>query len=351
MPVKKSYPTVDLLKFLFAIMIVAIHTNLLSVNESYPAWIISSLFFRTAVPFFFAVSGFFLSSKLYNAGRDDHKKCISVTENYCSRLLIPLIFWGIVGLLLNAVSLYLAGQSVKEIIISSLQTVFYPKNAMWYLSASIIGAIILTVIYTRFKNYKSVLIVFACIGYAFLLICNNYFFITEGTFAEKIVLSYMKIFVSARNGFFLAPIYMGMGFLIGSENAKKWLREHKKLTAIGLAVGILLLAVEAMLLFKVTAFDDRGYFVSQLILTPSLIGVSLLYDIKLNLPYALLRRLSTSIYFVHATIRTVTKNILELLPWQELDNNLLLFLITAVLSISLSLISYKINNKYLNKII
>ena len=56
------YPGVDLMKYVMALMVIAIHNSALLKTLEYPeafAWLI-----RLAVPFFFIISGFFLASKL-----------------------------------------------------------------------------------------------------------------------------------------------------------------------------------------------------------------------------------------------------------------------------------------------
>lgn len=56
------YPGVDLMKYVMALAVIAIHNSALLKTLDYPevfAWLI-----RLTVPFFFIISGFFLASKL-----------------------------------------------------------------------------------------------------------------------------------------------------------------------------------------------------------------------------------------------------------------------------------------------
>lgn len=60
---EKNYDILDLIKFVFSIMIVAIHTELLP-NILYP-WL------RLAVPLFFIISSFLLFSKINKSSKDE----------------------------------------------------------------------------------------------------------------------------------------------------------------------------------------------------------------------------------------------------------------------------------------
>lgn len=55
----KEYNLIDLLKFLFAICVVGIHTNIAGNSKSTFQWYILNCVFRLAVPFFFCLFGFF----------------------------------------------------------------------------------------------------------------------------------------------------------------------------------------------------------------------------------------------------------------------------------------------------
>lgn len=206
---------------------------------------------------------------------------------------------------------------------------------MWYLLASIIGAHIIFYIYIHFKHWRRAWLVYSIFAYTFLLLNNNYNFIVVGTFLEQPFHIYRLVFVSPRNGVFLAPVYLGLGFLLRDEKAMSYLKQQKWLPLLGCIAGALLLFWEASFLFDSNGVDDRGYFISQLILIPSIVSAAMLFNIRLKLPYQILRRMSISIYFTHATIIGICRYILGLN-----DYPYVIFTIALVLSIILSLISY-----------
>lgn len=60
--IQKEYPGIDLLKYIMALAVVTIHIHALNLNIELPAMV--TWFIRSAVPFFFVVSGFFIGRKI-----------------------------------------------------------------------------------------------------------------------------------------------------------------------------------------------------------------------------------------------------------------------------------------------
>ena len=60
---KKSYTGIDGFRFLAAFFIIAIHTSPLSSFSETGDFVLTRVFARVAVPFFFMTSGFFLISR------------------------------------------------------------------------------------------------------------------------------------------------------------------------------------------------------------------------------------------------------------------------------------------------
>ncbi|MCD8014683.1 MAG: acyltransferase [Lachnospiraceae bacterium] len=337
---KKEYTTVDLMKFIFAICVVAIHTSLLNVNDSFSAWLVSSLLLRSAVPFFFVISGFFLADKIFRFDRSEKDKIRLTTKNYCRKLLPPLMVWGGVGLIIDIFSRISQGLDLMHILFYAFRTIVYPKNAMWYLLALIIGAVIITELYLRTNKWWVPWIFISIIGYTFVLLCNNYYFLIDDTAIGSVTSLYIKLCESARNGIFYSPFYIGLGFVIQNAYKKGWLLRFKKTACGGLIVGVVLILLEASLIYELPYLDDRGVFISQVILIPCIVIICLLHDIKIELPYKLMRRLSTSIYFTHRTISSVIVS----LPFYN-ENTIVLFVVTTIAAIIVALISYRINNE------
>ncbi len=345
---KKSYATVDFMKFAFAICIVALHTKLIpNSNSEYIPFIVVDLIFRPAVPFFFTVSGFFLAKKIFAVAKD---KIGEVTKKYCLRLLPMLILWGGIPFIIDFITAAANGENIKYLIVITIRAVAYPPHAMWYISASIIGAIILTFV-VRFKRWPIIWAVYSIFTYSFVLLCTNYIFLVDGTVFKDLYLhEYFRFFCSARNGVFLAPVYMGMGFILCKQHVIEWISKNKKIIMAIALIGTVMLFFEATLLFERSYADDRSHFVSYLILIPSIASISLMWDIKLPLPYMTLRKLSTSIYFLHYPVLKLL-NLLFPIIESVSYGNIILFVLTVSISIGIALLIYASKNKILNRLI
>ena len=342
---RKEYTTVDLLKFFFSICIVGLHTSLLHSDESFPAWLACSLVFRTAVPYFFIISGYFLAGKIYVIERIDRKNIRAVTRNYCNKLLPPLAFWGTLGLFIDLANQLRKGTDVRTIILYICKSFFYPRNAMWFLLALIIGTILLTELYLRVKRWYICWMCISVVGYAIVLLCNNYYFIVESTFLGNIARMFINVCSSARNGIFFAPCFIGVGFVIRADRVQKALYNHRIVIWVGMVLGVVLLLSEASFIYDLSYLDDRGVFVSQLLLVPCIAVISIMYQVKMPLPYKRLRRLSSSIYYIHRTARVAVL----LIPFYN-GNTTILFFATLLLTLLVAAVSYQMKNEKIHMI-
>lgn len=81
--------SIDLLKYLFCLCVVAIHCGTLANIDSDVGYFVTQGVFRLAVPFFFVASGYFLGSKIIR----NPENMDFMYKKYIKRLLIPLVFF------------------------------------------------------------------------------------------------------------------------------------------------------------------------------------------------------------------------------------------------------------------
>lgn len=255
---KKTYPVIDLAKFIFAFAVVTLHAKPFVNLSSTVNWYIESFFSRLAVPFFYVSSSFFLSLKIREKG-------FSVMKPYRLTLLPKLLFWGSLALILMFYPSYQESQSiVKTLLYLAKNAIFYPRGSMWFMLALIVSSIIL-----GFTLRKRIIIlpmfVTALILYAFGLICCTYNFVVDGTLVGKIVEKYLWLCISPSNGVCLF-IFMLIGYIMSSE---KIMQLSKKTTSVMFAIGMLLLIAESTVLCGKS--KQCYYFISHLILIPAMI--------------------------------------------------------------------------------
>lgn len=284
---RNVYTSIDIAKLCFAVGIVILHTSAYTVLPSVLPFVVEKGFLRLAVPFFFVVSGFFLGERM-RAG--EVKKVIL---QYVKRLLLPFIVFGTINTVLEIVKMSMnATQGIAGIVLKHV--LFYPYGALWYVSASIVGALLLWP-FIKSGKLNLGLMVGGCL-YTFALLCNNYYFVAQWVGLQHIIDRYLDIFISARNGFFVGFFMLGIGVKLSFVNVGRC-----KAGRIGWTVALwFLYMLEALSIRQLPAVDDKAYYILQLVLVPSIV----LTLMALPLPVSkrtskLCRGLSTSIYFQH----------------------------------------------------
>lgn len=184
---------IDITKFLMAILVIGIHTDPFDFNY----WLdkVFGIVTRLCVPFFFVASSYFFFNKEGRSG-----------EKYMKRLLILLIIWSLI---------YLPFDFSKLKDITLLQVFLYylwngPEHALWYLSGSLVGFVVLKSLLKLFG--QRIVTVIAVV----VLFCGC------------AITTYMPLFerissihidrVNCRNGLFYAFPYMALGMTMAKHN-------------------------------------------------------------------------------------------------------------------------------------
>ena len=331
---KENYDYIYYLKFFFCICVIGIHAQIFyNFNNTFDYVVFHSVF-RSAVPFFFVASTFFLGLKLKNKSLDDKNIIIN---KYLIRLIIPYIFWMVVSSI-KVISMLDGGLLVKIIKLIRV-ALFNPWSALWYIWALIVFLIIYKVLINIFKDKFNinVLLVISLVLYLIALLCNNYYFLIENTFMNKIINTYMNIFITPRNGI-LISIFMVLGLKL-SDIKDKFNNKNKLI--ISSIILFIILVIETLLIRNNSFLDDRSLYITFIIFIPILF--ILFTKFKSNKNTTLIRNLSTGLYFMHCPTLMLLKLFLV--------NEYALFISAIVIDTIILLVLYKINNKYINYVI
>lgn len=332
---------IDLLKFIFAIFIVAIHTTILNDFSDETNWFIMHLFFRLGVPFFFVATGYFYGIKIKSKGISKMERELEA-EKYIKRNGPSFLFWSIVALLWYG---YLLISSNKSYIILRLvrHAIFYPLGAMWFMLASMIAIYIIT----RILDKPKLLFPMFLFGYSFALICNTYYFAVLNTHLQTMVDLYMKLFISARNGLFVAPIFIWGGIWLSDDECiiKKW--DGNKLIFITVLLYIFLFFEVAYTYSKVT-LDDNSLFICLPFLSVMIFEVSKRFKVPYKHDVSLvLRNTSMALYFIHPTLNwAMGPHLLALYP-----SHVFRFIVILFLSILIWIFAKKIPYSYIRRVL
>ncbi len=331
---KRNFGYIDIVKFLFSIFIIALHTLMLDSFNSDINWYITHCVFRLAVPFFFVTAGFLYGLKILN-----NKEIDIVTNNYLKKLLYPFVFWLLVGIIPEFINTF-NGNLFLTIFNLIRKVFFYPWGALWYILALMVAVFILSRFYKRGK-FIFPIIIGSCL-YIFALISNSYYFVIDNiSIFKRVVDLYNEIFISSRNGIFVGLLFVSVGVFLAKMYKSESLFSLKKNV-------LFFLICYLVLVFEVTFIRNRAYIEdnSLFVVMPFLIFffVSILLQVSNNKKYTKLRSYSICLYLVHRPV----------IAYIGLFSNLLygvnLFIIVIVISFIICYFLINSKNKYIRLI-
>ena len=308
--VHKEYKGLDIMKFVMAIVVVAIHTRPeMSFNSSLARQIFEAIY-SLAVPFFFIASGFLLFRKISLPLTEEGEQRI---KSYLSRMCRLYLVWTIIYLPLTIYGFYLDGLSPVKAGVVFLRNILlvgenYMSWPLWYLLALIVA---IGIIYVLLKLNVTQKWIVVC-GILTALVGLGLDYCRENAYLQPITDLYFAIFVKTRNGFFEGFLFVALGMLC--SNLK---RISSSALVTLLFVGILGMLYQVPLSKSMVVCAIFG---AALCVKAS--GVS-------NEVSAKLRNVSTIVYFTH---------MLFISPIIMLDlttEGFILFAISIVLSVLL----------------
>lgn len=227
-----EYRTIDILKFIFSMLIPLLH---ISFNNSKIIYVISQYISRIGVPFFFATSGLFLYISIKKRGKT------VAFKRYFKHIGIMLSFW----LTLYLIPILYINPVVKDFGIKVF--IFQTPAYLWYLSALLLASFLFS--YVERGKY-----VLAVILYAFgVLFCDSYNCVMRmNVLTNQILVNYISMFLTSVNGLFFGFPLMCVGELVLKRNEQT--AKHSRNDVIKCIIG---------LLFSLMCYCVEVYFVRQ----------------------------------------------------------------------------------------
>lgn len=251
---KKEYIGIDVFRLIAAFLVVAIHTSPLASYSETGNFILTRIIARSAVPFYFMTSGFFLLSG--HAWRDGRLRAF-VKKTVC--------IYGAAIVLYLPVNIYNGYFGMDTLLPNMIKDIVFDGTLyhLWYLPASVIGAVIAWYL-VRERNYQRALAA-AFVLYLIGLFGDSYYGISaEIPFLRGFYELIFQVSDYTRNGIFFAPLF----FILGGIAADKPAAICRKMTFWGDVCGFLissaLLFGEGMALhyYKVQRHDSMYLFLA-----------------------------------------------------------------------------------------
>lgn len=332
MVANKENKTIDLVKAIMALLILALHTPLLAENN----YILIPLY-RLGVPFFFIVSSYFLFTKLNSCNA---KEQIKVILNYVKRNLILYFSWFIISLpfVFNSRYTYMLKGDVFYILKKFLFNSTWMGS--WYIMASVLGTIVVLLLSKFLKN--NLIFIISFLLFLFCCLTCTYAKALNGT-GYQLFEKYNAIFTGAPSlSLFSSFVFISLGKIFADDNRKSYSKPKDTMLFL---VSFLLLTAEFFITRKMgwQRADD-----SLIMLIPTIYFlVKLVLQININIGFSrFLRAFSVIVYCSQGIFFEIFNYAFELVGWKKtLKVDVCEFLLIVVFCIILTSIIVSLEKK------
>lgn len=275
----KNLGAIDLFRIIASALVVAIHAPAVSFLGESGNLLLSGVIARIAVPFFFAVTGFFTD---FSSAAGIKKLLGKTALMYAAATAVYLPYGSY-------------SSSIKQLLFDGS---FYH---LWYFPALALGAVI---VFTLRKLPTAAALTIASALYAFGLCGDAYKTLTENIEPLKKTLDALsQVFSYTRNGIFFAPLFLMIGNIIGNKVCADQSENRRPISlfisAPCFALSLGALTIERFSLREITFAPRDNMFISLIPCTVFLL--LMLSAIKLK-PFPALRQISMWVYIVHPII-------------------------------------------------
>lgn len=286
----KNYNSIDLAKFVMAILVMSIHiyTGFSSAVHDF----ISNGVARIAVPFFFIASGFFFFRKEENLQLKNLFKTLK-------RIFLLFLGWTIVYGIYMYFSTFIHGEEplLNELLFLRRHIFLNPYAHLWFLPALMIG-LSLSWFFIKLK-LKKVGIIIAVLLFIIGTLGDSYYFLaTKNDFIRRIFETYLLYFSNFRNG-----IFFGFVFIMLYDSFQNYSKTYLAIVSI---LSFALLCCEYFFVKENKYALDYNMYFSLLIFTPAFFSLLLKTSLDISPSIALFfREYSMGIYFLHPMIKEI----------------------------------------------
>lgn len=307
------YGMVDLLRLVFAIGVMMIHTRAFE-SISKDLWMATSMgICRLAVPFFFIVSGYFLYKRIQSPKEP---------KTTLKRLLILYFVWVLIeSIMLFPIVLSILKLPLIMIIIRFL--LIGVTGSLWYIASLIITIFIIAPLLKKDKILP--LLIIGVILFLFGACADTYYGLFAKTTLGPVINGYNAIFILPQVGIVESMLFVSLGALIGKYNLNKRVKNSGLLSII----FIIILLLETFILNKSGIAKDANLYLSSIIAAPFIFIWAINYNINISKRISMLcREYSVGLYCSHQIILLALGAFVPML----FANTLIRFILTLCIS-------------------
>lgn len=337
---KKEYPAVDYFRQAAALLVIAIHTSPLASYSETADFILTRVIARVAVPFFIMTSGFFILSPY-----------VRNSKKYDSFLRKTIYVYVISMLLYLPINIYNGYFQIDNFLPNLIKDIIFDGTLyhLWYLPASLVGALIARYLLNHFHEKKVLTVSF--ILYVIGLLGDSYYGISANIFLLKNFYTLLfQIMDYTRNGIFFMPLFFVIGALTAEHRTQVsspvcHAFSDNRINIAGFTLTLLLMLAEALFLhhYEIQRHDSMylllpacAYFLFQILLTFK--GKS----------HTWLRTGTMIIYIIHPMMIILLRLSAKVLHLEAIfiENSLIHYLSVCTLSILCSTALYALHQRF-----
>lgn len=328
---KKSYAGIDDFRLVAALLVVAIHTSPLASFSETGDFIVTRIIARVAVPFFLMTSGFFLVSR-YTCNAEKLGAFVKKTA----------MIYGAAILIYIPINIYNGYFKMDNFLPNMIKDIVFDGTFyhLWYLPASIIGAVAAWCMVKKLNDQKALIVAFVL--YLIGLFGDSYYGIAEKVSClNSLYRLVFQVTDYTRNGIFFAPVFFMIGGFIADHRPQIAFRK----CICGFVISFGLMFAEAMALNR---FDLQRHDSMYLFLLPCMYFLfnSILYFKGKH--HAELRTIALIVYIIHPMMIVMIRLCAKLLHLQKVfvENSIIHYLMACLTSVAFGVVLTALRNKY-----
>ena len=297
----RQYKGIDVFKFIMALFVVVHHTHPFYGVNTGLNFLTADVIPRTAVPFFFAASGFLLQKQI-SVSEVDEKE---VLGRYIRKILGLYCIWTIVYLPIIVYDKILNSDDtlIRSVLMVARDFVFVGSYShLWYLLAAAVGVVVVYIL-KKYVGERRTAIILLILFFAGLLTQSYFGLLTyavdSGGILWKMMKAVKKVMVTCRNGVFFGSIFIYMGTWIAKNNVAI----NKRKSMVGLTVSMLLFIIEVACLSATGHVREMDMYLMQLPVVFFLVMFAVQTSVDAETVF--FRKMSMNIYYVHVYFRFI----------------------------------------------
>lgn len=337
----KQYKSIDLAKFIGALLIIILHTAPFMSYSKILTFGIRNIITIIAVPFFFISSGFMVFKKLETLPTNEDKN--AYMKKHIKRIIVMYLFWSAIYFIFVLMNWIMNGFTIYDLL-EYIKDFFFEGSfsTIWFLPALIVATLIVFLLRKKL-SYEKIFII-SLPFYLFTLLGSSYYGITVNIpIINSVFKIYYSFFDTVKNGLLFGFIYVSLGALIAKHEDKINITITKNILLI--AVFFIFVAFEAIL---ISYLDWNLKGCDTTIMLVPLSFLIFIFIIKLNCKgddktYLLLRKYSMLLFLTQRIPLTIISMFFS--ETIIAQNSLIYFVVVLTATFIISTIIIKLTTK------